>query len=216
MTRNWFICVGGFTQTRGTGNGVLALSEKLRRFQNPETNIEFLAWCDDMAAMATEIDELAKQARAIPGNEKFTPNICIFAYSYGGGYGAPRLVFELWKRGLRVRAIVLSDPVWRFKIPGLGRFGRLFEWVAAPISGMTLFGKITFRPKEIGTIFWFYQRQGSFVDGFLNPQGREPVCLGAEIHAGELLDYPHASMDDAVEWHEKCLEVAGDVLQKSS
>lgn len=200
LTRTWGICISGFTQSEATENGVLDLAEKLCRFRSPETSVRYQRWCDDFAAVAEHIFAVTRNLRRESGDESFRPTILIFAYSYGGGYGAVKLVSELCKRGLLVNAVVLSDPVWRLRLPLLGRFGRWIEALASPIA-LTIIGKVKFKAQSIGSIDWFFQRQN-------RPCGREPICAGARILRGVQLQAVHAYMDDAPEFHAKCFEVA--------
>lgn len=200
MTRNWIICISGFTQSEASENGILHLSEKLCRFRAPETSVRYQRWCDDFGAVAEHVFAVTRDLRVMLGDERFAPRVLICGYSYGGGYGAPRLVSELCKRGLSVDRVILSDPVWRLRLPFFGRWGRWIEAIASPLA-LTVIGKIRFKSGAVKAIDWFYQRQD-------RPCGRRPVCAGAKISSGIEIRATHAYMDDAAEFHERCLEAA--------
>lgn len=102
----WHIVIGGFTQDRGEATGVLRLWDRLQTLAGPHTHVLLLEWHDNMA-------EIAEQIAAVRQLHDAPCRVTIHGYSYGGGWGAPRLARECAKRSIRVARMTLCDPVYK-------------------------------------------------------------------------------------------------------
>ena len=182
--KTWHIVISGFMQNRGTPNGMVKLWKNLyKQHAGPDTVVAYMCWNDKFKEQAELIHRMT--------NSGPMPTICIYAYSWGAGHGAMKLARALEDRGIGVRCMVLSDPVFR---PWL----RLL----APLA-MTRFPWIRI-PRKVSEVFRFFQREN-------RPHGHRLVAVKkgfTEIHEGEQLKYRHQGMDDASEFHLRCHEVA--------
>ena len=182
MIERWHIPISGFTQSIDRANGFDKLWLKLRSVVNEETSLlPPQRWHADFAAIAAFIHRMRPQK---------LPDIRVYAYSWGCGHGFITLAKELDKRGLRISHAVLCDPVyhswwrpWRAMLAG--------KWSPPLVI-----------PKNVHQVFWFYQRQN-------RPQATELIAEagGTVIHPGVRLGRDHEWMDDAPQFHTKCLEV---------
>ncbi len=178
---NWHIPISGFTQSIDRANGFDKLWLNLRPLVNEETSLlPPQRWNANFSGIAEFIHRMRP--------EKQLPDIRVYAYSWGCGHGFQRLSKELWKRGLVIRKAVLCDPVYH-------------SWWR-PWRSMIFSPNITIR-KNVNHVDWFFQRQNK-------PQGTTLVAATSwtTITAGVELNYNHAYMEDAPEFHAKCLEVA--------
>ena len=89
-------CISGFTQSERRCHGVLKLSEKLHElgFNNRISRVSLRPWNDDWATVAENIWLLGQHHDA-------EVVVNIYAYSWGGGWGAVQLARELKKRASR-------------------------------------------------------------------------------------------------------------------
>lgn len=180
----WHVCISGFTQHLGRPNGLEVLWQQLRsRHHNGCVAVELCAWNDNWQHVAEFI------WRFRPPHIR--PQIYIYAYSWGGGWGFPSLARELRSRGLQVDAAVLSDAVYR-------HWYRAGNWRAyAPWSEIVV-------PCNVQRVHWFYQRQTRL-------RGHRVVAEDGDstrVWGGIELEVDHAYMDDAREFHELSLAVA--------
>ncbi|KKN11269.1 hypothetical protein LCGC14_1028260 [marine sediment metagenome] len=181
--KNWIICICGFLQSEGTPNGVVGLWSWLHSEHSvPDTRVELRAWNDRWSELA----ELIWRMRPADNHV----SVKIVGYSFGG-YSATLLAKELGKRGIEVRAMVLSDPVYR-------HWHRLGWWRAMwPWSEIKI-------PSNVREVWWFRQRQNL-------PRGHELVAekpRNTTIHEPRVLKRDHAWMDDAAEFKNTAMVVA--------
>jgi hypothetical protein len=181
MIHKWHIPISGFTQGIDRANGFDKLWLKLR--DKAGENVSVVTpqrWSADFDSLADFIDRMSPDGK--------TPEINIYAYSWGCGRGFIQLSEELGKRGLIVLNAVLCDPVF---------YSRWRPWRAMVASpAITI-------PKNVNQVYWFYQRQN-------RPCATElrPLASTTAIAPGVELRREHAWMDDAPQFHEKCMEVA--------
>lgn len=181
--RHWHLVIGGFRQTVGRPNGMVALWRKLMRHNGPQEAVVPLKW----NARWRHVAELIWLVRR-PYPED--TSIRIYAYSWGAGWGAMQLARELDARGLGVDFMVLSDPVYRSSWL-LGRALALSSLVSIRV------------PANVGHVHWFRQTKN-------RPCGHNLVAenVHTEIFPPVVLERTHQYMDDAEEFHAECLRVA--------
>jgi len=176
---NWLIVIGGFLQDRGKPTGMVRLWLELRKHASANTCIELMNWRDDPR-------EYADLVFGVTGE---TAQVFLFGYSWGG-MTATLLARELKKRGIGVRHMILSDPVFR-------HWWMLRRWTSfAPWSRIAI-------PSNVAHVTWFRQRNDW-------PRGHDLVaqdkCRTAILPATEL-DLAHVYMDDSLDFHKACHDV---------
>lgn len=188
----FLIVRSGFLQHKGSaGNGCVRLAGELAwHFGGGagRTRVELEAWDDDPRATAEFVYRL--------GRKETPPTVCVFAYSWGCGYGFVRLAEALGELGVGVRAAVLCDPVYH----GLARWRALIP--------RTLFRRVRIRiPANVDEVHWFRQFE-------TKPAGHDlkPTSPYTRIHDPVVLDSPHTEMDNRPEFHQRCLRVARQVV----
>lgn len=190
-----FTLISGFCQHTGAWNGILELGEKLRDGQSDcvSDRVQYFRWNQNWSHVADYYLALSQQY-------EIKPDICVFAYSWGGGWGAPRLACELGKRGLSVRHMVLSDPVYchpwlTFRWRALTNY----DWPFVPQPVIKI-------PRNVGEVWTFHQIAN-------RPAGHRLVARnGAVIHPRTLIqNTTHQFMDDCWSFHQKCLELADEL-----
>ena len=103
--RKFIIVIPGFMQSRGTPNGMVALWRKLHHaYAGPDTVVSLHLWNSNWRDVAEWIWRLRPNKGQL--------DIVIAGYSWGG-YSAVLLARQLKKRGIQVRSMILSDPVYR-------------------------------------------------------------------------------------------------------
>lgn len=187
MIETWHIPISGFTQSIDRANGFDRLWLKLRRHSSAKVSVVTpLRWRANFDSLAEFIFRMKPEGK--------TPDINIFAYSWGAGHGFINLAKELDKRGLTVHNAVLCDPVyhswwrpWRAVMTG--------KW-SLPIVV----------PKNVNSVHWFFQRTN-------RPQATDLVPLWdyTTIYPGVEINANHEWMDDQELFHAKCLEVTKEV-----
>lgn len=183
MIERWHIPISGFTQSIDRANGFDRLWKKLRPLVSESCSLlPPQRWNADFSAIAEFVHRMRPQK---------SPDIRVYAYSWGCGHGFMQLAKELKRRGLSISHAVLSDPVfhswwrpWRSVMTG--------KWSPPIII-----------PENVHQVYWFYQRQN-------RPQATELIAKTGVtvIHAGVRLERNHEWMDDAPEFWAKCLEIA--------
>ena len=184
MIRNWHIIISGFTQTEARLHGCQRLWLKLMELANPQTCVIQPPWNHDWSALASRIENTSAP----------DVRITVYGYSWGCGNGVVNLAKELKSRALSINHAVLSDPVVYSSWP---------TWTA---KFLTVFLRKSIDiPSNIKKVDWFRQTNGI-------PYGCDLVAAKAsntKIEPPTVLDLPHEAMDDAPQWHAKCIEVAG-------
>lgn len=184
-------CISGFTQTERRCHGVLTLSEMLHRqgFNNHVSRVQLRPWNADWCEVAENIWLL--------GQHHVAPVfVNIYAYSWGGGWGAVQLARELKKRGIQVYFIVASDAVYRHPL-------LLMRWTSLLGRSYPWSPRIRI-PSNVSYVRPFHQKQN-------RPQGHwivgDPDFSGVISESTEL-DRTHQFMDDSPAWHHACVEAA--------
>lgn len=184
-------CIGGFTQDTHTENGMIKLSERLRENGHSDgfdKRVLFYRWDSNWHRVA-EYNFII--------SEMYTEHltICIFAYSWGAGWGAIQLAKHLQKTGLDVRVMVLCDPVYRHPnilLKWFSLFGR--DWNFNPTITI---------PLNVEEVFSFHQRQNI-------PQGHKILVQGQTIlHPSyHIKNMIHQKMDSSWIFQGTCMEIA--------
>lgn len=186
----WDIVISGFLQSEGTDNGMVRLWRELRKHASPHRCVELRAWNDNWRDLAKLI---ASTWNTMGGK---TPVVRIYGYSWGG-YSATILARELAKRGVPVRAMVLSDAVYRHWY-WLGNWRAFAPWKTIRI------------PSNVEQVFWFRQSRDL-------PMGHKVRARDPRATTVHPVNSPtrtlsryigHTQMDDLAAFHAKCLEVA--------
>jgi pimeloyl-ACP methyl ester carboxylesterase len=193
--RNWHIVISGFLQTEGTVSGCVSLWRKLQRLSDDNTSVILHSWKDNFSDLAELI------WRFSPADEH---KLCIKVYAYSwGGYSAILLARALQKRGLNVRALVLSDAVYR-------HWYLLGQW-RAMVPGSRIIV-----PDNVREVFWFRQREPriQFGNGWRNvlcPAGHRVVAKNksaTKVHEPVILKVSHSYMDEAKQFQQEAVRVA--------
>lgn len=192
-------CISGFRQSLGYWNGMLEVDAQLREAghaKSVSSRVEYHVWRNDWSSVAEYYFALGERYKG-------RPIICIYAYSWGAGWGAIRLAKELGKRGLTVKAMVLCDPVYRHPL-FLMRW-RSLQYVDWPIVSAP---KIKIPANVHGQVFSFYQRRDK-------PRGHLLVAADEKkttIMPAVELRADHSHMDEQPEFRERVLQVASEFL----
>lgn len=177
----WLIVISGFMQNRGKPTGMTRLWLDLGDLQDAHTKVLLLNWSDDVSEYAEMIWSIAQNG----GRRE--PIIRVFAYSWGSST-AMDFARALQRRGMKIDAMVLSDPVFR-------HWWILRRWTSL-LSWMTL--KV---PANVGKVHWYRQRNN-------RPCGHDLVAenaLATTIYPAKVLEgIEHQYMDDAWLFHEEC------------
>mgnify|MGYP006969379189 FL=1 len=177
MIKRWHIPICGFTQSLDRVSGIERLWSKLRSHVSHDVSlIPPQRWKSDWKSIAEFIWRLRP--------ESGVPDVRIYAYSWGCGHGFVSLSKELRKRGIPVRFAVLCDPVYH-------------SWVR-PWRAM-LFSPAIKIPDNVREVYWFRQNQNK-------PMATDLKATGDTIiHDPVWLPRDHQYMDDAAEFHNRCV-----------
>ncbi|MGE4190735.1 MAG: hypothetical protein AB7G12_12665 [Thermoanaerobaculia bacterium] len=189
----WNFVIPGFLQSEGTDNGMVKIWRMMRaRVASPWNAVELRSWCQRWSDLA----ELVWMTRPHSG----LPVINVYAYSWGG-WSARLFALELARRELRIRTMVLSDPVYRHSYI-------LGQWRAfRPSSKIVI-------PPNVDEVFWYRQQNPRFQcgrsGGFAQPAGHDVVAAHPDttVHEPVLLTCEHMYADDNPSFREKCLAVS--------
>ena len=180
----WHIVISGFLQHEGRPSGMVALWRRLLRARSaPHARVELRAWNEHWSHLAELIR--GTQADGAP------PAIRLYGYSWGAGWGCMELARQLQRRGLRIRGMVLSDPVYRSPLAA-------FRWLAiAPWPVIEV-------PANVERVAWFRQTRS-------RPTGHD---LRAADPRRTHIDPPvwdeasHLYMDELPAFHEAALRAS--------
>ncbi len=196
------VAISGFTQGYGRWHGIAELAEKLRSVHGRGcgSRVHYFRWNENWRAVAEYFFALSERYdRPLV--------IAVYAYSWGGGWGAMQLARELRRRGIRVRVMVLSDPVYCHPYDLL-RWRALMNW-NLPIVGEPIIRV----PSTVDEVFSFHQIGD-------RPAGHKLISdsrtNGATIHPRVLLDCDHGWMDSAQEFHAQALDVALAIAREAA
>ena len=193
MIRTWHITISGFTQTESRMHGCQRLWLELMDLASPQTCVIQPPWDHNWEALASRIaNTSANDVRII-----------VYGYSWGCGNGVVNLAKALKSRAMVINHAVLSDPVYYSQ-----HFSSWPWWtgIGPLVRGIGVLRRGTIKlPSNIRRVDWFRQTNGLPYGCDLkaeNPQTQK-------INEPTILDLPHEAMDDASEWHARCLAVAG-------
>lgn len=184
MIRQWHILISGFTQSIDRENGFDRLWKKLRPLVSEHVSLlPPQQWKADFSAIAEFIYRMKP--------ENTVPDIRVYAYSWGCGYGFLELAKQLNKHKLGISEAVLCDPVY---------YSRWRPWRAIARGRWALPIKI---PTNVTRVHWFRQFEN-------RPQATELIgdVNYTLVTKPVILKVKHAYMEDQIEFHTKCLEVA--------
>lgn len=180
----WHVVISGFTQGLGQPNGAQLLWSMLRgAHQNGRAVVELFPWNADWSHVAEWIWRFRPLERPV--------QVFVYAYSWGGGWGFPRLARELGKRAIEIQTAVLSDAVYRHPL-------RSLAWLS-----LCRRPRIAV-PPNVREVHWFFQRKNK-------PAGHQVVAADAKrtkIHDGRQAWATHHYMDDLPAWYQTAIEVA--------
>lgn len=178
--------ISGFTQTEQNWNGVQELREQLLSELDDYSSLSVRIRLDEWKANWKAIARQLYMLRERYPREPFI--VVCFAYSWGVGHGLVKFAKYLDWYGVDVAHAVVSDPVYR-------------HWFS-PGNWRAIWGdsRIVI-PRNILKIEGFYQETDK-------PRGRRPTSDQLTCDPWTLLRRPHAEMDDARPWWERCIEVA--------
>lgn len=183
----WHIIQSGFLQREDRPTGSVLLWRDFQdKYASSGVSIELRRWNEDMAALA----EFIRLFRP-PGSR---PTICTYSYSYGGGWGLPRLARELGTRELEIDHAVMCDPVYRHWYP-MGAWRAFVPSIPIWI------------PESVRRVTWFRQYEDW-------PRGHD---LEAENPDRTKIDPPvilragHVFIDDSDDYRNECHRVASEV-----
>jgi hypothetical protein len=193
-------CISGFTQNVHQIHGILKLSERMRR---PESGVVdcchrrlyFNRWNDDWKKIAEHYWNVADLHL-----ESLT--ICVYAYSWGAGWGAMQLARHLKRFEMKVRVMVLCDPVYRNPHWYL-------KWLSL-VHRDSSFSPVIRVPDNVREVFHFHQRVNV-------PSGHKLVGTGETLIRPPIeLRRIHQKMDDSWEFHGLSLSIAKKVNSRLS
>lgn len=185
--------ISGFTQSEENWNGVQELREKLLSelddYSSLSVRVRLDVWNAHWYAIARQMYMLRERYP----QEPFA--VVAFAYSWGVGNGLVKLAKNLDRFGVDIAHAVVSDPVYRHWF-SLGNWRALLgdSRIAIPANVLRIEG--------------FHQETNI-------PQGRRPMSDRLTCEPWTLLRRPHAEMDDARPWWERCVEVAKEQAAKA-
>jgi hypothetical protein len=178
--------ISGYTQTEENWNGVQELREKLLSelddYSSLSVRIRLDAWNAKWPAIARQIYMLRERY----SSEEFT--VIAFAYSWGVGNGLMKFARNLDRFGVDIAKAVISDGIYR-------------HWFSAGNWRALMGDARIVLPANVLSLEGFYQQTSI-------PMGRRPVSERATCDPWTKLRRPHVEMDDAQDWHRRCIEVA--------
>lgn len=191
LVQNFLIVRSGFLQHKGSpGSGCVGIAGELSYLYGGHgTRVELEPWNTCPVQTAEWIYRLGRKSKP--------PNVYIFAYSWGAGYGFVQLARALQHQGVPVRCAVLCDPVYH----GVARWRALIP--------RTLFRRIYVTvPGNVEDVHWFRQhidRPAGHDLRYESPRTRRRDAV--ELQVG------HTEIDNAPEFRAKCLDVARQCIE---
>lgn len=189
--RRWHVVISGFTQNEGRPNGSELLWSMLRQHDRGGNGT-----CTTLRPWNSPWDNFAEMVWRFRPLEA-PPEVHVYAYSWGAGWGFPRLAHELGKRSLAIDTAVLSDAVYRNPL-----------WSLAWLSLCRL-PRIAV-PPNVREVYWFFQRTN-------RPAGHTVVAADPErtiVHQGREARATHNYMDDLPAFYQQSLAVAHQAAQR--
>ena len=191
-------CISGFRQTPGDYNGTVELREKLIRSGHSmgvESRVEYYTWNTNWNDIAEHYSDLRRIYQT-------WPTICLYAYSWGAGWGAVRLARELYKRGLSVHSMALCDPIYRHPSKFLSWVSMLVEsrWFPRPAIRI---------PANVQYVFGVHQTISTPMGFLVQPENELKTQVLPSIH----LEVAHVHIHKHQDWHSLCIEAANRVFK---
>ena len=211
------LVIGGRLQGEGTLNGSMELSELLIEamadagYSGKQVRTYFYPWYANFQEVADRLHLLRTRYKL----ERRQFGINCYAFSRGVGYGVKRLAGWLpwwnWRRlvwmksglarhGLSIDTGVYCDGIYHH------------SWSVAGFQWRSVVGSYQIKlPSTAGKYIYAFRQEIS------RPMGMElivepPSCLvGGKA---TVLEYEHIYMDDAAEYHQKCVEVALETAKR--
>lgn len=191
------IFISGFSQGERERSGLEVLFQVvLDTFRTPSDGVcvypfNPVPWNHDFDGYAARIDRLLSPAG----------RVVLIPYSWGGGNGMPKLAQALADHRRRVRAVVGSDMVHNSGVWGHRYLAWLLRYKTVPV------------PANVDEVWWF--RQSTNV-----PAGHDVVAADpARTHVHDAINIrglTHSEMDEAMWFHQKAIEVVGEVARELS
>jgi hypothetical protein len=181
----WAYIIDGFLRHAGKRTRQIELWERLHTAGSPDFRAELRTWNHHWDAEAEFVFRMSTDQ----------PKICIFAYSWGAGWGAMQFCKRLEARGVEVANLVLCDPVYRHWYT-LGNWRAFVPWIPILI------------PCNVRKVNWLRQKTNW-------PRGHQlkAACNGAtEIAEPFVLDCEHMHMSERMEYIGLCERVAAKTL----
>lgn len=205
MIRDWHICISGFLQDLGHRTGIERLFMILRILLGATTEVDLRLWNEDWD----------KYARYVWRNSARDARIHLFAYSWGGGWGAMKLCKALAKIQAEERAQLVSDEDRRwYQCPTIEvvvlcdavyRSPWTPDWLPLNPKSLLPHPKIKV-PANVRRVIWFYQRND-------HPRGHTVVAADptrTTVEPGiEIPGATHATIDEAQAFHVAAQHAAG-------
>jgi hypothetical protein len=190
--------ISGFTQREGVWNGCSELKEKLLAElvdYNPlSVRIRLDPWRADWKFIAREMHLLRLRYQ----REPFV--VAAFAYSWGVGNGLKKFAKGLKPYGIPITHAVIADGIYHSWLPGD------LQWIG---NLRAIVGRSQVRLINIRRLEAFHQAQSL-------PMGQRPILNGTPIDDADWIEltYPHVEVDDAPEWHQRCIDVANELVTR--
>lgn len=203
------ILISGFRQKSEEINGVTLLKQKLVdncHYCNGHSRVDLYPWNVGWRHVAESLLDLAR----MKGGDL---TICVSAFSWGAGWGAMQLARELDRLGLRIRVMILSDPVYRhpsifmrwLTLAKRGGF-RFIKYL--DVFGVLPPGMVIRVPPNVDEVHTLYQTINWPQGSILAYEGDDTIP-----HPPIRLRVPHERMDDAPEFHDLVLSIAERVRE---
>ena len=123
------LVISGFRQDRRRLAGCDRVVAMLDAFRQPGVRVDYRTWNADWQAEANFIARHAPEAtHAAP------PRVCLYAYSWGLGWGASQLAWRLHELKIPVFGLIGCDGVYRHNYP-LGNWRAFVPWSTIRLPG---------------------------------------------------------------------------------
>lgn len=189
----WCFVIGGYTQDYGELTGTHRLWMKIRNRLAP------LGWQVQLHPWYERWSNVAEAVRI--SQNSVPPQVAVYGYSYGGGWGFTQLARQLQARGLYVDVACLCDAVYRS------------PWFPHVLSWRAMIGRPVIEvPTNVRRVRYLRQRTS-------RPFGHQLRALDEEFtvleDAGIVQGVAHTGMDDSKQWQAVAMDVVKEIEQGS-
>jgi len=192
MITTRLVCISGFKQSMAKPNGIEKVWLSLRKHESPECRVSYKEWDTPWSDFAEHI------LRTGPSNPD-KMRVCVFAYSWGCGYGSLELFKELKHRGFGVDSAVFADPVYhRWYAP----WRALWSPIVEPQVEV---------PDNVGEVWYYRQSENKPAGHRVVPEKGNRVTV---VHNPTFLSRTHEFMDEDPAFSDKCMEVASAATEQ--